>query len=154
MRSFKFAFQGIYRTIKNERNMRIHLCFVFYVVFAGFVTHISVAEWTAVLICIGIVTALECLNTAIERLCDTVHPEKSEGIRIAKDASAGAVLCAAIASAVIGGSIFFRAEKVIAALEYLKSHTAPSLVIIFTLIPLTMFVRGGKRDKNEKGTKN
>lgn len=147
MKSFKFAFQGIWGTIKSERNMRVHICFAFYVIIAGFVTHISVAQWAAVLICIGIVTALECLNTAIESLCDTVHPEKAEGIRIAKDASAGAVLCAALVAAVVGGMIFFRADKLNAALEFFKNHTAAALVIILTLIPLAIFVRGGKRDK-------
>ncbi len=147
MKSFGFAFRGIFDTIKNERNMRIHLCFAFYVIIAGFVTHISASEWVAVLICIGLVMALECLNTALESLCDTMHPEKSEGIRIAKDASAGAVLCAAIASAIVGGLVFFRAEKVNTAMEYFKEHTASSLVIIFTLIPLAVFVRGGKRER-------
>ena len=127
--------------------MRVHLSFAFYVIIASFVTHISVAEWAAVLISIGLVTALECLNTAIEKLCDTVHPEKSEGIRIAKDAAAGAVLCAAVASACVGVIIFFRADKLNAALEFLKNHTVASLVIILMLIPLILFVRDGKRDK-------
>lgn len=126
--------------------MRVHLCFAFYVIIAGFITHISVSQWAAVLICIGLVMALECLNTALESLCDTVHPEKSEGIRIAKDAAAGAVLCAAIASAVVGGIIFFRPE----ALQYLKSRTDAVLVTILTLLPMIKFVIGGKRDKNEK----
>ena len=146
MKSFYYAFRGILETIKSERNMRIHLCVAFYVIVAGFVTHISASEWAVVLICIGLVTALECLNTAMEKLCDTVHPEKSEGIRIAKDAAAGAVLCAAIASAIVGGIIFFRADK----LQYLKSHTAAVLVTILTLLPMIKFVIGGKRDKNEK----
>ena len=147
MKSFKFAFRGILDTIKSERNMRVHLCFAFYVIIAGFVTHLSASEWAAILICIGLVTALECYNTALENLCDTVHPEKSEGIRITKDASAGAVLCAAIISAVLGGVIFFRTDKLSAAINYFQNHTAAAVVIILTLIPLSIFVRGGKRDK-------
>lgn len=130
--------------------MRVHLCFTFYVVIAGLVTEISVAQWAAVLICVGLVTALECLNTALESLCDTFHPWKSEGIRIAKDASAGAVLCASIASAGVGGLVFFRTEKIEKALEFFRNHTEISILIILTLIPLILFVRGGKRDKNEK----
>ena len=130
--------------------MRVHLCFALYVIIAGFVTHISVEQWVTVLICIGFVTALECLNTARESLCDTVHPEKSEGIRIAKDACAGAVLCAAIASAIVGGIIFFRADKLNAVLDYFQNHTAAALVIILTLIPFALFVRGGQREKNVK----
>jgi len=150
MKSFKYAFRGIIDTVKAERNMRVHLCFAFYVIVAGLVTNISTAQWAAVLVCIGLVTALECLNTALESLCDTFHPWKSEEIRKAKDASAGAVLCAAIASAAVGGTIFFRAEKVNKALEFFINHTDISILIILTLIPLILFMRGGKRDKNEK----
>jgi diacylglycerol kinase (ATP) len=37
-----------------------------------------------------LVLSVEFLNTAIERLCDHVHPDKHEAIRITKDlASAG-----------------------------------------------------------------
>ena len=146
MRSFKYAFHGFFETVRTQRNMRVHLCFAFYVILAGLVTHISKPEWTAVLICIGLVTALECLNTALESLCDTVHPDKSEGIRTAKDASAGAVLVAAIISAVVGGIVFFNGQKLREALEFFKTQTALSILIILTLIPLIVFVRGRKRE--------
>ncbi len=146
MKSFKYAFHGLFETVRTQRNMRVHLCFAFYVILAGFVTHVSKSEWAAVLICIGLVTALECLNTAIEKLCDTVHPEKSEGIRIAKDAAAGAVLGSAVISAVVGGIVFFNGQKLSAALEFFKTQTALSILIILTLIPLIIFVRGRKRE--------
>lgn len=146
MKSFKYAFDGIFDTIRTERNMRVHLSFAFYVILAGFVTNITATEWAAVLICIGIVTALECLNTAVESLCDTVCTEKSKGIKTSKDAAAGAVLSAAIASAVVGGIIFFNGQKVTAALEFFKTRTLLSILIILTLIPLIIFVRGRKRE--------
>lgn len=146
MKSFKYAFHGIFETIRTQRNMRIHLCFAFYVIIAGFVTHISASEWVAVLICIGLVMALECLNTALESLCDTVHPEKSEGIRITKDAAAGAVLCTALASAVVGAIVFFNEQKVSAALEFFRENLPLSILIILTLIPLGFFARGRKRE--------
>ena len=149
MKSFGFAFRGIAGTILSERNMRVHICFAFYVVLAGFVTHISNSEWTAVLICIGVVMSLECLNTAIESLCDTLSPEKSEGIRITKDASAGAVLCSAIASLIVGCIVFFNKVKITAAIDFFKANTLISILIILTLIPLGFFVKGRKRDQNE-----
>ena len=146
MRSFSYAFRGFFKTIRTERNMRVHLSFAFYVIIAGFVTNLSATEWAMVLICIGIVTALECLNTAVESLCDTVCPQKSKGIKTTKDAAAGAVLCAAIASAVVGGIVFFDGKKVAAALEFFKTGTLLSILIILTLIPLIIFVRGRKRE--------
>lgn len=147
MNSFRYAFRGIAETLARERNMRVHLCFAFYVVLAGFVTRISALEWTAVLICIGLVTALECLNTALETLCDAVHPEHAEGIRRAKDAAAGAVLCAALVSATVGGCVFFRAQRVSLALAFWRAYTPAALLIILTLIPLALFVRGRKRER-------
>lgn len=146
MKSFKYAFRGICDTIRTERNMRVHLCFTFYVIIAGFVTQISKPEWAAVIVCIGIVNALECLNTSVESLCDTVHPEKSEGIRLAKDAAAGAVLCAAIASAFVGGVTFFNTEKITAALDFFNNHTFVAILTVLTLIPLCFFVKGRKRE--------
>ncbi len=147
MNSFKYAFRGIAETLARERNMRIHLCFAFYVFLAGLVTRISVSEWAAVLVCIGLVTALECQNTALEALCDTIHPERSQGIRRTKDAAAGSVLCAALASAVVGGCVFFRRERYEQALLFWQEHTAVALLIILTLIPLAFFVWGRKRVK-------
>lgn len=146
MKSFKFAFTGIFRTIMDERSMRIHLTVALYVIIAGFVCGISAAEWTAVIICMGVVTALECLNTALESLCDAVCPEENEGIMRCKDAAAGAVLCAAIASAVVGGVIFFNAERWNAAVDFLKTQTVWAVIIILILIPLAFFIRG-KRSK-------
>jgi diacylglycerol kinase len=131
--------------------MRIHLCFAFYVIIAGFVTRLSAGEWSAVLSCVGLVTALECLNTAMEKLCDAVHPGRSDGIKLAKDAAAGAVLCAAAASAAVGGLVFFRAGSLAAALGFFKARTAAAVIIVLTLIPFAFFVRGGKREKDTYG---
>ena len=128
MKSFVYAFHGFFETVRTQRNMRVHLCFAFYVILAG------------------LVTALECLNTALESLSDTVHPEKCEGIRIAKDASAGAVLGAALIAAVVGGIVFFNGQKINAALEFFETQTALSILIILTLVPLVIFVRGRKRE--------
>lgn len=147
MKSFVFALRGILDTVRSERSMRVHLCFAFYVVIAGLVTRISAFEWIAVLICIGLVTALESLNTALESLCDTVCPERSAGIRKTKDAAAGAVLCAAGISVVVGGLVFFRGDKIALALEFLRQYTAAALAILLTLVPLSLFVRGGKRER-------
>lgn len=150
MKSFVWAFRGIAQAVRTQRNMRVHLCFAFYVILAGIVTGISSSEWLAVLICVGTVTALECLNTALEALCDTVRPERDPGIGRAKDASAGAVLCAAIASAAVGGYIFFNAERIRAALVYFTDHPLQAAVIVLTLLPAAYFVRGkGGKDTND-----
>ena len=55
---------------------------------------------------IAIVWLAEALNTAIERLSDAVTLEPNDNIRFAKDVAAGAVLVAAVTSALIGLTIF------------------------------------------------
>lgn len=147
MKSFVYAFKGIIATIKNERNMRIHIVVAFYVLAAGIITGISNAEWAAVLLCIGIVMMAECINTAIEELCDAVHPEESTGIGFAKDAAAGGVLISALAAAVVGGIVFFNSEKVNAALDFYKTDTIPAIILTALLIPAIFFVRGKKKVK-------
>lgn len=148
MKSFVYAFRGIGHTLLSQRNMRIHLCAAFYVTVMGFVVGISSGEWLAVLLCIAAVTALECVNTAIESLCDALCPEKNEGIKRCKDAAAGAVLISAIISAVVGGVVFFREKYVIMAFAFITAYPVPSVLLLLTLIPALLFVRG--RVKGEK----
>lgn len=103
---FKYAFNGLKIAIKEEHNTRIHLFAACCVLIAGVVFHISTTEWLAVIFCIGWVIALELMNSAIENTTDFISGEKNETIKKIKDLSAGAVLIAAIASAVIGLIIF------------------------------------------------
>uniref|UniRef100_UPI0011089AD7 diacylglycerol kinase n=1 Tax=Maritimibacter alexandrii TaxID=2570355 RepID=UPI0011089AD7 len=51
---------------------------------------------------IALVWIAGILNTALETLADTLHPAQAEGIRIAKDLAAGAVLVAAITAVFVG----------------------------------------------------
>lgn len=144
MKAFACAFRGIFSSLWRERHMRIHFCFAFYVIVCGFVCSIAAWEWAACLICIGGVTALECINTAIEDMCDELHPEKSPGIGRAKDAAAGAVLCMAIASAAVGAVIFFRAERVAALAEFFKSVPAAAVMFGVTVPVWIIYIFGRK----------
>lgn len=106
IRSFGFAFTGIFELVKSEPNARIHLVATILAVLAGFILKISNVEWFVVLIVIALVWAAEAFNTVIEKLVDHLFPEYHETARIAKDVSAGAVLvCATIA--LICGLIIF-----------------------------------------------
>jgi len=103
---FRYAFNGIKILIKEEHNARIHLFVACCVLIAGALLKISTREWIAVIFCIGGVIALELINSAIENMADFLTKEKNESIKKIKDLSAGAVLVAAIASAIIGLIIF------------------------------------------------
>ena len=104
--SFKYAFKGINKLFKYEHNARIHLVVAFLVIIAAFIFKISVNEWIAVVFCIASVFASEAFNSAIEALADKISPQRDPWIEKAKDLSAAAVLFFAIASVIIGLTIF------------------------------------------------
>lgn len=106
VKSFGFAFTGIYELVKSEPNARIHLVATIVAVVAGFLLEISNAEWCVVLIVIALVWAAEAFNTVIEKLVDHLFPEVHEIARIAKDVSAGAVLVCAMIAFICGVIIF------------------------------------------------
>ncbi len=104
--SFRCAFAGIVDLLKSQPNARIHLLAAALAVAAGFFFSLSPTEWYFVLAAIAFVFAAEAFNTALEYLTNLVSPEYHPLAGKAKDAAAGAVLIAAICSAIIGGLIF------------------------------------------------
>lgn len=93
-KSVLYAFQGL-RTIANsERNFRIHLLATLAVLTIAFIAGCSIMEWFMLLTAIALVLIIECINTALEYMCDKVEPQYSPIIKKIKDISAGAVLLA------------------------------------------------------------
>ena len=82
--------------------MRVHVSAALAVAVLAWWLRVSALESAVLALAAGLVLAAEVLNTAVERLADRVCRERDEGIRLAKDAAAGAVLVAAAAAAVAG----------------------------------------------------
>ena len=101
-KSFKDAAQGIKTVTRHERNFRIHIVMMLYVVFFSVIGRAEKSDVACFVLCFGIMLAAELINTALELLCDEVTEQYSERIRDVKDIAAGAVLVSAIASAVVG----------------------------------------------------
>ena len=106
LKSFKYAFDGIFTGIKEEQNMKVHITIMILVIISGIMLKISKIEWIICIILFGLVISMELINTAIENTVDLITKEKNEQAKIAKDVAAGAVLVSAIASAIIGLIIF------------------------------------------------
>lgn len=104
--SFRCAFQGIAACVRQERNMKIHLCAAATATVLGFVLRISANEWLVLLILFALVMGAELMNTAIEAAVDLACPQKHPTAKLAKDAAAGAVLVCAIFAAIAGVVIF------------------------------------------------
>ncbi|MBR0382240.1 MAG: diacylglycerol kinase family protein [Eubacterium sp.] len=104
--SFRHAFDGLFKTIKEERNIKIHLFIACLVVLSGIIFRISRMEWIICIVLFGQVLSLELVNTALESVVDLVTDEWKPLAKTAKDAAAGAVLIAAIMAAIAGLLIF------------------------------------------------
>ena len=105
-KSFGYAFQGIFNTIRTERNIKIHCAAAILVTIFGIWLQISKTEWMICFILFGLILALELVNTAVEATVDLFTEERKPLAKKAKDAAAGAVLIAAIFAVVIGILIF------------------------------------------------
>ena len=105
-KSFYYALCGMTSGFKLERNMKIHVIVMLFVIIFGFILSISLTEWLVCLILFSLVISLELVNTAIENTVDLITSSKNPKAKIAKDTSAAAVLVAAIV-AVIAGLIIF-----------------------------------------------
>ncbi|NLO69732.1 MAG: diacylglycerol kinase family protein [Porphyromonadaceae bacterium] len=106
LKSFGYAWKGIRSVFESEPNMKIHISITVLVVLFGILFKISIYEWIAVVLSIGLVLTSEMFNTAVETLADKISAEKDPLLGKTKDIAAGAVLISAIISAVVGLIIF------------------------------------------------
>ena len=85
LRSFKWAGQGLWYCINREKNFQVHCVLSVAAVLLGIGVKISSLEWILVCMSISSVLAFEMLNTAIEHLCNIVHPGSHPTVKIIKD---------------------------------------------------------------------
>ncbi|NOT76811.1 MAG: diacylglycerol kinase family protein [Cyclobacteriaceae bacterium] len=106
LKSFRYAVKGIKVVVKEQRNFKILLFIAAIVIAFGFYFSITTAEWIAIILVIGMVLAMEMINTSIEYIINMISPEYSHVAGKIKDIAAGATMIAAIASVIIGFIIF------------------------------------------------
>lgn len=97
-RAFFNSMRGLREGLFTEAAIRQEIAIAVLGLVLSFFVAQDVWTWVALVASMLLVLSVEFLNTAIERLCDHVHPDKHEAIRITKDlASAGVffalVLC-------------------------------------------------------------
>ena len=107
--AFACAGSGVLETLKPERNMKIHCAVAVLAVALAAVLRVPAWGVVAVVVCIGVVMALECVNTAVEAVVDLVTPEWHELAKRAKDAAAGATLIAAVMSVAVAALVYLPA---------------------------------------------
>jgi len=104
--SFVHAGRGLVFGVRGGRNMQVMLAVAVCALVAGLTLGIDAGQWCAVTIVMGLVLAVELVNTAGEGLVDILCPEHDPRYGRVKDLLAAASLIAAIAAAIVGMVVF------------------------------------------------
>lgn len=110
LNGFRYAANGIRLAIKEERNMRFHLCAAVLVYYFSIPFDFTATQWMLLTLCVCGVLALELVNSALERCVEKPSPDKYELAGAVKDMAAGAVLVFCIGAAICGAILFWNAE--------------------------------------------
>ena len=107
IKSVSYSVIGAYRLVTSEHSIIVQFCIGLAVTAAGFYFDISATEWMLQTLAIGMVMAIEGANTAVEKICDFIHPDFNPKIGFIKDIASGAVFFAAVAAIVVGAIIYY-----------------------------------------------
>ncbi len=149
-RSFVYAFRGVARTIKTERNMRIHItCVIYMFSILGFTDWFSLdrSDWAILVLASGAVLTCEVINTAVENAVNLATSEFSKFAEASKDAAAGAVLVSAVFAVITGIIIMYQPKAFAMMLEHFKARPAELAAFVLSIIPATLFIFLPKRKK-------
>lgn len=105
-KSFLYALKGIWYVLKSERNFQIHTIGLIINLILFYCLKVVLQDIIIILLVSCFVLVTELLNTAIEKICDFIHPNFNKRIGIIKDISAGAVFIAALFAIVVGVLIY------------------------------------------------
>lgn len=112
-RSFLNALNGIFQMLKSERNFQIELFALLVNLFLIVFLELHYVDAALILtVCFAVLSA-EIFNTAVEKICDVIHPEFDPRIGFIKDISAGAVMLMAFLSVIVGILVYAKYVKVL-----------------------------------------
>lgn len=92
---------GLYEGLKTEAAIKQEVAIALIALPVSFFIATNVWIWVALIGSLLLLLAVEFLNTAIERLCNHVQPEKHAAIRVTKDLGSAAVFFAIVLAALI-----------------------------------------------------
>ena len=151
LKSFGYAFAGIFRTLRTERNMRIHLVVSAYMY--GYLLiydffEVSRTGFAVLFLANALVMMGEMINTALENVVDLVEQKKNDYCKVAKDAAAGAVLIGAIFSVLVGIALLWQPQAFRALFAYYRDNPVWIAVLAVSLALSFLFIfRFGKGRK-------
>ncbi len=106
IKSIKYAVKGFLLLLTTENSIITQSVIAVIFIGMGFYFDIERVEWALQFLAIGLVLSIESLNTAVEKLCDFVHPDYHKKIGFIKDVASGAVTFAALTALAIAILIY------------------------------------------------
>lgn len=143
LRSFVYAFKGFLWMLGHERNFRIHLTCLGYMLYFlcrydfFVLTKIEVA---LLVLASALVIGAEMINTGIEKADDAFTREKKYAIKVSKDVAAGAVLVFAVAAVIVGVLLLWQPSAFEALLNYYKENIDKLVLLVISLALSVVFI--------------
>ena len=148
--SFKYAFRGVWSTIKSESHMRFHIVAGVYVLVFSLFYDFTIGQRALLIVLIASVMAAETVNTCIEELCNLISDRYEPLIRTSKDASAGAVLILSIAAAAVAVIFFLDFETIGKIVSFFASNLwLTALLVLSAVISIIFVVLGPNGIRNK-----
>ena len=106
IKSIKYSLDGLFYAYRYEQSLWIHGCAVIIAIILGIIFQIKLSEWAIIFIALGIILALELINTAIEAAVDLTTTKIHPLAKVAKDCGSAASFVMSIVSIVISLFVF------------------------------------------------
>ncbi len=143
VKSFGYAFQGLFTAIKKERNMRIHIVcmiYMYFFLFAFDFFEITRTQTAILLLACGLVIGAELINTAIESAVDLQGEEHTPLGKIAKDCAAGAVLVFTIFAVLCGVAIMYQPLAFQKLFTYFVENPIAIVLFLLSVVIFSIFI--------------
>lgn len=144
-KSFKCAFSGISFCIRNERNFRIHLVALFYIMVFAFLFEMPEIKHIILLIILTAVIVSEMLNTSVEELVNIVKPGYDQLARVAKDVAAGAVLACSLSAGVVTVVFFWDLDRWLKIIKIFAGNPLLIVLLVISIMLSLIFIFIGPR---------
>jgi diacylglycerol kinase (ATP) len=102
--AFRNTLGGLREGLSTEAAIKQEVAIACVAVPVSFFITEDLWTWVALIASLMFVLAIEFLNTAIERLCNHIQPEKHDAIRITKDLGSAAVFFALALAGLVWGA--------------------------------------------------
>lgn len=107
MNVVKYSLNGIKTYMEEGKSFILYSFAAILEVIFGFIFKVNGLEWILIICMLGVLLAVELLNTGIERACDAITKEYNPLIEKAKDCGSGATFIIFVVMVILNIIIFY-----------------------------------------------